>query len=497
MSPASAPRPLQTAGGSNVQITITVDLDINGATGERVTSHDHKPTSGTGFSYPRSPSRAKTIPAVSLANHPSEDSRQPQRRSSLSLEGRSNDVEYKEPQRQVEELKSEVETLQLQVQECHRGRERWTAETEKLRIDNLQREADATIREVERRAGCTANATPPQNNPRNPEVEQERIHPVPTPSPSKQQGESTRQQQSPSSSPSLHGRYARYSTCEPGLGYAVGSTYNAPSPVPPVFNSQQVSWIQPRSWGEDSYISAGLSFHIRAAKAQSPQIPTCIDHPSMLCPTGQHSMDIWNLSSNLSIHPSVQPLTYTIMGSFHTHKELWYLIRNQGSLNFCRLHPIHTSKGIYLTYIVRSHHSSRTSVRWVMPVKVPTVYHRTQCMAAKVTIRAGRPGPHLNEIQRSITLPGDSIHACTSNTKHVWVSTYQDTAFSTRMAWWGFGPDMDHGNGACSSSDLDVSSFWVHRRIIRSFQGLNGGKFNHRWISKLTLVSCIQENIWV
>ena len=295
-SPESSPAPSQTAGASNFQITITLDLDINGAAGECVTPHEQTPTSGTGLSYSRSPSRAKTIPAVSLDSRPSEESRQPQRRSSLSLEGRSDNAEYEEPQQQAEPL----ETLQLRVQEGDRSRELLEAET--VRIDGLQREVEAKIREMERRAeedardplsGTRSNTrstmsatqlTPTPNNPRNPEVEEERIHPVPNPSPSRQQGESAGQQQR-SWSRTPHGRCTRHCACEPGSAYALGSTYNTPSPVPLVCNSQQESWIQSCSSGEDSYTSSRPILPYPSSESTEP-LNTHLHHdqPSQYAP---------------------------------------------------------------------------------------------------------------------------------------------------------------------------------------------------------------------
>ena len=256
-------------------------------TGEGPTSHEQRPTSGTGSPYPRAPSRAKTIPAGSLDNGTSEESGRPQRRNSLSQEGidRSRNTEYDEPQRRVEELESEVETLQLQVQEGHRGRERLIVELDTLRIDSLQREADAVIREVERRAGqdakdspsvvtssttsnssstaSTTQLTPPANNPGNPEVEEEQIHPVVPPSPSRQQRNPARQQHPSSWSPSLHGGYARYRASVPGSVY----NHHTP-PVSPVNNLQQVSWIQRPSRGEESYANsrAFLPHHSESAE---------------------------------------------------------------------------------------------------------------------------------------------------------------------------------------------------------------------------------------
>ena len=124
-------------GTSNLLFTFILDLEIDAGTGECITSHEQGPITGTGSQRP--PSRAKTIPAVSDDDHPSEESGQSQRHNSLSSEGvdRSSKDEDEEPQRRVKDLKSEVETLKLQVEEGQRGREHLFLEMEMLRNDAL------------------------------------------------------------------------------------------------------------------------------------------------------------------------------------------------------------------------------------------------------------------------------------------------------------------------------------------------------------------------
>ena len=270
----ASPHSPQTAEAPNLLITLTVDLEIDAETGECVTSYEQGRITGTGFSYPRPPSRAKTIPAVSLDDSPSEDSGQPQRRHSLSPGvDRSSKDEHEEPQRRVKELESKVETLELQVEEGKRGRERWLLEMETLKNDAVQREIEAKIREVEERTEQNATDTPlvvmpssnsssiadaihltqPSNNPRPPEVEEARIYPMfPPRSPSGQQGGSVGQKQ-PSWSPSSHDECSAYER-GPAHPEEFGcSIYDTPPPDSSVDNLQQVSWIQTPAWRNGSY----------------------------------------------------------------------------------------------------------------------------------------------------------------------------------------------------------------------------------------------------
>ena len=274
--------PPQTAGAPNLLITLTVDLEIDAETGKCVTSQEQGRTTGTGFSYPRPPSRAKTIPAFSLDDRPSEDSGQPQRRHSLIPEGvdRSSKDEHEEPQGRVKELEREVETLKLRIEEGKRGMERWFLEMEMLRNDALQREVEAKIREVEQRTEQNAtdtplvvmpssnsssiadtHLTPPSNNPRPPKVEEARTHPMlPPRSPSGQQGGLVSQKQL-SRSPPLHdgcSGYERGPAHPEEIGCSVYDTLLLDSSVD---NLQQVSSIEPTaSWGKCSYVDGRPTF---------------------------------------------------------------------------------------------------------------------------------------------------------------------------------------------------------------------------------------------
>jgi len=308
-------------GAPHLLITSTVDLEIDAETGECVTSHEQGRTTGTGFSYLRPPSRAKTIPAVSLDDRPSEDSGQPQRRHSLSPEGtdRSSKDEHEEPQWRVKELESEVETLKLQIEEDKRGMRGWFLEMETLRNDALQREVEAKIREVEQcteqnvtdtplvvmpssnSSGIadTIHITPPSKNPRPPKVEEARIHPMLSPrSPSGQQGGSVSQKQ-PSRSPPLHDECSGYER-GPAHPEEIGCyIYDMPLPDSSL---QQVSNLQ--HGGNTITPMAGPPLHI-PVQVQTPHIPTC-KHRSPLCSVVPHHMDLWNLLGNFGVHPLAQ-----------------------------------------------------------------------------------------------------------------------------------------------------------------------------------------------
>ena len=119
---------------------ITLEVEINVERGEATC---------TGSFYPRSPSRANTMPV-----NPQRE--RPQRRNSLRSVDSSSEDEYerlrqrfKELEDEVKELESKVEILQLQVQEGRRGRERLTLEMETLRFDALLKEAESIIRKME------------------------------------------------------------------------------------------------------------------------------------------------------------------------------------------------------------------------------------------------------------------------------------------------------------------------------------------------------------
>ena len=226
----------------------------------------------------------------------------------MSLEGvdsRTED-EDEEPRRRVKELESEAETLKLQIAEGERGRERCFLEMETLRNDALQREVEAKIREVERRAEQNATDTPladmlstssnfsstasttqmtlPLNNPRQPEVEEERIHPMlRPPSPTRQRGGSASQQcqQQQSWSPSLRGGYTGYPSREPGSAHGAEIIYNTPFPGPLVDNLQQ-GWIQTSPWGEGGYADGrpALPYYGYVdpiEQSQHPSLTTTID----------------------------------------------------------------------------------------------------------------------------------------------------------------------------------------------------------------------------
>ncbi|KIM37918.1 hypothetical protein M413DRAFT_421220 [Hebeloma cylindrosporum] len=243
-SQLSVHSPFQTAGASDVLLTVVVELDIGR---ECVSS-----ATGTLLPYPRPPSRAKTIPAISSGDRASEENGQPgqpKRRSSLGPEGmdRSSQSEY-EAQDRVKELENEVETLKLQVKEGETGRERWFQEMETLRNDALQREVEAKIREMEWRAENVAQKTPPvftphtssiadtaqltlpSNNPRGPDAVGERTHPIcPLPSFTRQQGGDS----------DAHAGYSAYDTPSAHAAEMDGAFYNAPLPASGVDNLQQ------------------------------------------------------------------------------------------------------------------------------------------------------------------------------------------------------------------------------------------------------------------
>ena len=106
--------------------------------------------------------------------------------------------------------------MKLQVEEGQRGRKRLFLEMEMLRNDALQKEVEAKIQEVEQRTEQnamdtpladmsstnsnssttgTTKLTPPLNNPRQHEVEEEQIHPMFVPlSSTRQQDELASQQ---------------------------------------------------------------------------------------------------------------------------------------------------------------------------------------------------------------------------------------------------------------------------------------------------------------
>ena len=263
-------------------------MKIDTAIGDYVSSQEQQPN--TGPPQPRQPSGDQTTPSISIDELPSERSGQKQTDDSLSAEGvdKGSKAECEEPEQRVKELESERETLLLQVEEGRRGMGRLTAELEKAWVDKLQEQVEAKIREVEwganqnttvkvpmpstssnsRSNGGPTQLTPPSNNSINPEIEEERTHPMPPQSPSQQQAESARQQHPPFWSPSLHGKCARYCTCEPSSAHVADSTYNTPSPAPPANDSPQVLWVPSPPRGEGSYPVRGPSFPYRSGSIE-------------------------------------------------------------------------------------------------------------------------------------------------------------------------------------------------------------------------------------
>jgi hypothetical protein len=174
------------------------------------------------------------MPADSHDGRPSEQRRRPQRHNSLSGVAKSED-EYERLQQRLKELECEVETLQLQVQEGHRGRERLTLEMETLRLDALQKEAESIIRKMEQLAEQNATESPsiatsavslnsrdttgtthltPPNDASGPEIVIDEIHPTFSPPIILGQPGSANYQRQSSWSPSGEGEYAGYSTYE-------------------------------------------------------------------------------------------------------------------------------------------------------------------------------------------------------------------------------------------------------------------------------------------
>ena len=214
------------SGSTDRLVTVTFDMEIRVEQGE---------TTGTGLFCPRPSSRANTMPGDSHDRRPSGEMKRPQRRNSSSGVAKRTEDEYEKLQQRLKELESEVETLQLQVQEGHRGRERLTLEMETLRFDGLQKEAESIIRKME---WLAENATetpsvamssvsldssdttgPTQltslpNDARNPEIGVEAIHPKLSPPTILEQPGLANYQRQPSWSLAGEGQYAGYSTYE-------------------------------------------------------------------------------------------------------------------------------------------------------------------------------------------------------------------------------------------------------------------------------------------
>ena len=175
------------------------------------------------------------MPGDSHDQGPSGGRKRPQRHNSLSGVDKRTEDEYEKLQQRLKELECEVETLQLQVQEGHRGRERLTLEMDTLRFDALHKEAESIIRRMERLAENATEApsvatstvslnysdttgakqlTPSSNDVRNPEIGVETIHLKLSPPTNLGQPGSANYQRQPSWSPSGEGQYAGYSTYE-------------------------------------------------------------------------------------------------------------------------------------------------------------------------------------------------------------------------------------------------------------------------------------------
>jgi hypothetical protein len=196
--------------------------------------------------------------------------------------------EYEKLQQRLKELESEVETLQLQVQEGHRGRERLTLEMETLRFDGLQKEAESIIRKMERLAENATEApsvptstvslnsndttdttqlAPLLNDDRSPGIGVAAIHPKLSPPTILEQPGSANYQCQSSWPPSGEGQYTGYSAYEhthlhqgpsnrvsPGwaphvhLGPVGQSQYPPFNPIIDIQNRRQ----PPHSYGDNS-----------------------------------------------------------------------------------------------------------------------------------------------------------------------------------------------------------------------------------------------------
>lgn len=138
-SPSKSTRQsLRTVEYADHPLTITFDVEINVEEGR---------PAGAGFFCPRPPSKANTMPPH---DGPSEERKRPQRCNSLSGADKRTEDEYERLKKRPEELETEVETLQLQVEEGRRGQERLTLEMQRVRLDALEKEIELKIREMER-----------------------------------------------------------------------------------------------------------------------------------------------------------------------------------------------------------------------------------------------------------------------------------------------------------------------------------------------------------